>query len=152
MSNSRMQVFDLDASERDIRKLLNEVFLDKERYKPSITKATATRLIKQTIGSDGHKQHLDVCANGFADANCDREWLWDMIWYKMDDTGRTVSVPLVLESEMSLVWEDINYDFEKLLTENTDLRVLVCCTMRKDCEESIKADIDSYIKHFAESI
>ena len=65
-----------------------------------------------------------------------REWLYDLLWYKEDNDGgySPLDFPLIVESE----WEKrrredkkgdrhsgIKYDFQKLLLSNTGLRLMV---------------------------
>lgn len=65
-----------------------------------------------------------------------REWLYDLLWYKEDNDGRysPLDFPLIVESEWKKRRREdkkgdrhsgIKYDFQKLLLSNTGLRLMV---------------------------
>jgi hypothetical protein len=83
-----------------------------------------TREVKRVVGDIGTRHGFAVCASGWPKI-FDDEWLFDLVWYKNDKDNHLVSVPLVLESEWSLSFEAVKYDFEKLLVAKAQLRILV---------------------------
>ena len=91
---------------------------------PDKTDTAWTRKIKEEIGRIGKKHDFRICASGF-DGEADAEWLYDMIWYSNNQNNRLESVPLVLESEWALNYDDIRFDFEKLLLANSPVKVMI---------------------------
>lgn len=109
--------------------------------------AAWTRAIKESIGELGFRSGYEVCASG-VDGRFSGEWLYDLIWYKIRD-GLLESVPLVLESEWAISYDKIKYDFEKLLTSNAAIKIMVFHPTRKeDCQQLI-AKLRNSIKCYA---
>jgi hypothetical protein len=52
------------------------------------------------------------------------EWLWDMTWVELRD-GKLIDLPLALESEWNPKFEEILFDFERLLVSRARLRVMI---------------------------
>ncbi len=55
---------------------------------------------------------------------CEGEWLYDVIWVRMNEQNRVISVPLVAEIEWGNpgdVWDD----FQKLLVARAGVRVMI---------------------------
>jgi hypothetical protein len=84
-----------------------------------------TRAIKDDIGRLGKTKDWLVCASGFCD-QFEREWLYDLVWYREDSRRRLSEVGLVLESEWIIDPLGIKYDFEKLLVAKAPLKVMIC--------------------------
>lgn len=97
----------------------------------------------------GRKQGCKVCVSGLV--GDDREWLYDMVWYKefgeKKDDIRLKSVPFVMECEWSRSTYDIAEDFEKLLLANADLRLMVCW-MHRDNRAAMQEYFYSSVKGF----
>lgn len=81
--------------------------------------------IKQGLTDLGISLGYRVCASGVNEATAG-EWLYDLVWYDMDELGFLRSVPLVLESEWLRSLSDIKYDFEKLLVSNAPYKIMIC--------------------------
>lgn len=83
------------------------------------------------------KEFMDKYKNEKGDSKfVNREWLYDLLWYREDNDGGyfPLDFPLIVESE----WENrrredrkgdrysgIKYDFQKLLLSNTGLRLMI---------------------------
>ena len=55
---------------------------------------------------------------------CEGEWLYDVIWVRMNEQNRVISVPLVAEIEWGKpgdVWDD----FQKLLVARAGVRIMI---------------------------
>ena len=79
-----------------------------------------TRKVLTTLCELGRE--LDYTAWATSDP---KEWLYDVSWSKCHRThGRLLSVPMVAECEWG-EWEEIMYDFEKLLLARAAVRVMV---------------------------
>jgi hypothetical protein len=51
-------------------------------------------------------------------------WLWDMTWVELSE-GKLIDLPLALESEWLRTFDEILFDFEKLLVCRARLRVMI---------------------------
>jgi hypothetical protein len=95
----------------------------------------------------GAKQREDYFETG---------WLWDLTWTEISDwrrsdraDGKLVEIPLVLESEWSLAYEnEILWDFQKLLVARAHLRVMIFQQNTKEsankCLERMRDAIQSF--------
>lgn len=55
-----------------------------------------------------------------------KEWLYDFMWFKNNEANDMLNeVALVLESEWGLYYDEVRYDFEKLLIANAPVKVMV---------------------------
>lgn len=88
-----------------------------------------TTVLKQRIGELGERAfNCKICTSGFKDFY-DAEWLYDLVWYKETGNGndrRLVDIPLIMECEWNKSFNQIKYDFEKLLNSNARHRLFVC--------------------------
>lgn len=121
-----------DEIEADLIKILNDFLkeADKENHTGNVI---WTKRIKEEIGRLGHQKEYEVAAG-----KCDigfSEWLFDLVWYQEDEEGRLIRVPLIVESEWSMVYRDIKYDFEKLLVGNAERRLMICQAPSERIEE-----------------
>lgn len=85
---------------------------------------TWTREVKRVVGNIGKRYGFYVCASGWPGV-FDNEWVFDLVWYKNDKDEHLVSIPLALESEWLRGFDDLKWDFEKLLVSKALLRVFV---------------------------
>lgn len=98
-----------------------------------------TYKIKRVIGDIGmQKFNMGIAASGFPD-EFDPEWLYDMVWYKMNENSKKFpcmdSIELVLESELSKkTWGGVKEDFDKLLVSNAKYRIMIFSTFKNDAE------------------
>lgn len=74
------------------------------------------------------------------------EWLYDMTWYEShDDKGKNIkAIHLILESEWNWNFEEIEYDFTKLLQGRAGLRVFIFQT--RNIQQSLKLLTDTVEK------
>ena len=79
--------------------------------------------VKAAIVYVGQSIGCLTAANGCATDN-NGEWLYDVVWYKLDDEGDLSDVLLVAESEWGNA-DAIKADFEKLLVARSKYRVMV---------------------------
>lgn len=87
-----------------------------------------THNIKKNLAELGEKNNSLICTSGFG-SNYNSEWLFDLVWYKEEGTGhnaRLIDVPLVAECEWNMAFKHVRFDFEKLLTSNARLRLMIC--------------------------
>lgn len=102
---------------------------------------TSEKLVKEAIQNDRawtheikigltkiayeHNYRVYTHRNDFDDTV--NEWLYDMTWYEAyDEKGYDIkSIPLILESEWKRSFEEIKYDFYKLIQGRADLRVFI---------------------------
>jgi hypothetical protein len=95
-----------------------------DRLGPERTPRQWTTQVKEDIGSLGVTHGWDVCTSGFTH-RFEREWLYDLIWYRNSADGHLSEVYLVLESEWNGAAADIKNDFEKLLLAKAELKIMV---------------------------
>lgn len=81
-----------------------------------------TALLKSELRRLGHehKYLVSPCPN---DGN--KEWLYDLVWFRNDSNNQLREVALVLESEWSKDEWHIQEDFEKLLVAKAQIKVMV---------------------------
>jgi hypothetical protein len=112
-------------------------------------RATWTSELTLAVANIGIEHRWDVCVSlrrPPGSSNFDAAWLYDLVWYRSDEQGLS-RVELVLESEWSMHWEHIRYDFEKLLIAKVPLKLLVF----EAWEAQIEARFDALkkgIRHF----
>lgn len=82
-----------------------------------------TLRIKSKLAELGAQFHFDTCASGLPD-QCEREWLYDIVWFRTAE-GRLHEIGLVAESEWSINFDYIRYDFEKLLVATSPLKLMI---------------------------
>jgi hypothetical protein len=83
-----------------------------------------TAAIKRSLITLGRSKGYSVCASGFPE-ECEREWLFDLVWYRNEPQEHLREIGLVLESEWSRNPAHIKYDFEKLLVAKSPIKVMV---------------------------
>lgn len=119
--------------------ILNQ--LAKTDYAENIGNGKWTSYILEKLRSLGHENGLQVCPD-FDNKN--PAWLYDMTWYKNNDEGLLADVPFVVESEWK--YNDVQYDFEKLMQSNAKLKLMICCFNSK------KGRHEDLQKYFSEAI
>ncbi len=82
-----------------------------------------TRRVKQAIVDVGRKLCWLTAANG-CESDEGSEWLYDVVWYQLDQSKHMTDVPLVAESEWGQ-GDAAKADFEKLLVARAKYRVMV---------------------------
>jgi len=123
-------------------------------------RSNRTRIIKSELVKLGHNLKYKVYANGLSDENIgngfvNKEWLFDLIWYKEKKDTDYILTELLLAMECE--WEGIRngdlkkikygavkYDFQKLVVSNSKLKLLV---FKANC-----TDLDKLSKYFINAI
>lgn len=86
-----------------------------------------TRAVYQSLLDLGHALGFKVCVSRLpADSP---EWLFDVVWYTTRNNielERLDDIPLVMECEWNQAPVKIAEDFEKLLSSNAPLKVMIC--------------------------
>ena len=86
-----------------------------------------TRAVYQSLLDLGHALGFKVCVSRLpADSP---EWLFDVVWYTTRNNSeleRLEDIPMVMECEWNRHPEKIAEDFEKLLSSNAPLKVMIC--------------------------
>ena len=80
-----------------------------------------TRQVKIALIQLGIERHYTPYPNP---QRCEGEWLYDVIWVRMNEQDRVMSTPLVAEIEWGdpgEVWDD----FQKLLVARSGVRVMI---------------------------
>lgn len=81
-----------------------------------------TNAVLLAFGRLGDELGYGVC--GLRD-RFESAWLFDLCWYSNASDNRLLNLTLVLESEWSVAYEDIKFDFEKLLIAKAKFKVFV---------------------------
>lgn len=103
-----------------------------------------TEEIKNSLGELGRDNNFSICASTL-DKDYECEWLYDLVWYKENENGYLIDVPLVVESEWKTdLIKDIKFDFEKLLLAKSRVKLMICgCNEKK---------MGSYLEYFQAAI
>ena len=75
------------------------------------------------------------------------EWLYDLIWYREEKRGvlnLMTDVVLALDSEWSTYFEDIRYDFQKLVQAKSRLKMLISRELTDGESAMLKEDIECF--------
>jgi hypothetical protein len=112
----------LDEVERAIERRLNSLL--KTRVAASARDRDWTIAVKKTLGDLGKERGYEVCASD-SKKRFEPEWLFDLIWYIYDHDGHLQNIPLILEMEWALSFDEVKWDFEKLVTGRADHRILI---------------------------
>jgi len=83
-----------------------------------------TAAVKRSLITLGRARGYVVCAAGFPD-ECEKEWLFDLVWYRNEPQEHLREIGLILESEWSRDPFHIKFDFEKLLIAKCPIKVMV---------------------------
>jgi hypothetical protein len=105
-----------------------------------------TLAIKKAMGDLGRKSGLKVSASGYPFAD-QGEFLYDMVWYELDEAGFVISQPMVMECEWKICPTTVvDDDFQKLVQARADVRVWVSTSANasdirlhiENCEKQIR--------------
>jgi hypothetical protein len=83
-----------------------------------------TKTIKDEMRRLGKEFGYSTMANGL-DAASRTEWLYDLVWYNEKRDGAIEDIFLVMESEWTISFNDIRYDFEKLILARSPIRLMI---------------------------
>ncbi len=128
--------------EKEIISTLKQIvaeYFERNKSKKEVDIKWVTSQIKEQIGVIGYNENYDVASSVH-----DGEWLYDLIWYTKDSRNNTLTVPLVLESEISDRTErGLKFDFEKLLLSKSEFKVFICMA-----ESNYNSNSVSNVKEF----
>jgi hypothetical protein len=108
-----------------------------------------TVAIKQTFHDLGTKLGYRVAASGCIGTNRG-EWKYDLAWFVEDQDGYTISLPLILESELKPTGK-IDLDFVKLVAGRADVRVWLSCAANASAADDHIDNCMQQIRRFAHS-
>lgn len=91
-----------------------------------------TIAMKKGLADLGRRLGWGVCTASIG-GDCEREWLYDQVWYNSPD-AHVEDVGLLVESEWSPALSDVVYDFEKLLIARCAIKVMIFQAGDNDCE------------------
>lgn len=132
---------DFDFIESQIKDILQVVPIQAVQEDWNWKRGVWTARIKKDLCNLSHELGYSVACSGYDQAD-DREWLYDMVWWKQD--GPYMSrIALVLESE----WNPeipLDGDFLKLMLARADHHVWI---FQAITEAAICSVIDSCIEH-----
>jgi hypothetical protein len=109
----------------DMGELIRETLLRVPAQFPSGASDPAwTKAVKIAMGDLGASFDLEICTAGVPERpEWDKEWLYDLTWYR--GNGGLLRLPLIMESEWKRDYENIRWDFEKLLVGRARFKVMV---------------------------
>jgi len=115
----------------------------------------ATRIVKQVFGDLGKRLGYEVAAAGYKDAD-EGEWLYDMVWYRID-SGLMTNQFMVLESE----WKqgvlisnhvEVDGDFHKLIQARADVRVWISSAPNQEIAQQHISNCKKQLQAFSGSM
>lgn len=111
-----------------------------------------TKIIKEKLYDLAKNQNQDllVAASGLEKADWG-EWLFDMIWYKYENSSLK-DVYLVVESEWNLDEENIQLDFEKLLIAKSRYRLLIFQALTEEKAVEIIENFNKIVENCSQSV
>jgi hypothetical protein len=83
-----------------------------------------TITLKESLIHLAERNAYKVCAAGLPN-RCEREWLFDLVWYRKHPGGHLADLKLILECEWHRGTHKILYDFQKLLVGKVPIKVMV---------------------------
>ena len=102
-----------------------------------------TKLLKTLITELGHSKEYFVNTGGLSEIADDGEWLFDLVWSKLNYNGEKttiIDIPLVLESEISVKgFGGFKRDFDKLFFATNSTKIFVT---KNNNDEILKECID----------
>lgn len=116
---------------REIANLIHEKLQHKNEFLSNIGKYNYkefTNQLKIIIGDLGEELGYEIATNCKKEYN-EKEWLFDLVWYKMaenENENIVSSVDLVLESEISYKnFGHFKVDFDKLLVATKSTKIMI---------------------------
>ena len=133
-------------------KIANKVFNIIAKNEKELTKLGLdkykdfTNFLKIIIGDLGVSLGYETATNCSKEYN-EKEWLYDLVWYKMDDKiepSVLKSVDLVLETEISgKKFSDFKIDFDKLLIATNSTKIMLFSKVSKN----VLSEIINYVQN-----
>ena len=124
--------------------LVREIITEFRKIEQAKDTPEWTKKVLTTLCELGRRLGYTACSAGDP-----KEWLYDVSWSNCDSiSGRLISVPMVAECEWG-DWEEIAYDFEKLLLARATVRVMVYDAWRdEDGAAGINNKLCEHIRTF----
>ena len=118
----RLRLVQHEAIERKKAKAAEKDEGDTSRWKREIWRSPEkNREIKALLAEEGQRLGFQVLPAGKRG-----EWLYDLVWRRLDADGNLIGMPLAVEIEMSDEnLGGIRYDFNKLLQAQADHKLMV---------------------------
>ena len=83
-----------------------------------------TEMIKRSLGALAERDGYEVRTTT-SDKRYAGEWLYDFTALETDSEGNILSIALALESEGNTSFEEISYDFDKLIQAKAKQKVMI---------------------------
>lgn len=96
-----------------------------------------TKAVFKALSLLGEELGYTICSSA-SDGEYEGGWLYDLIWYRNNEAGQLLEVPLILESEWHRSYERIKYDFEKLLAGRAKYKIIVFQAKRDKKDEYLQ--------------
>jgi hypothetical protein len=110
--------------ENEIISIMEKISIDYESI-GCLSNTEWTKRIKEGLCELGHKKSYGVSASGCEGADTG-EWLFDLSWSKGDEKPwRFLEMPLSMECEWDLKYDEISWDFEKLLVSKSKYKLMI---------------------------
>lgn len=141
----RLGLVEYEAIERKKAKAAEKHDGDTSQWKREVwLSPDKNRDIKTALAEEGQRLGFQVLPAGSRG-----EWLYDLVWRRLDANRNLIGMPLAVEIEMSdnRLW-GIRYDFNKLLQAQADHKLMVFQVQTQEeveaVFESLKESIDVY--------
>ena len=106
--------------------------------------------LKKRLANLGKRKDYKIAVGGFGNEFAG-EWLYDLVWYKEDEEGCLIKIPLIMESEWDKNYSGIKFDFEKLLIGNAEKRLMICQSRKRNIDNLLN-QLKNAIDKFNENI
>ncbi|MGA2525640.1 MAG: hypothetical protein ABSF79_03365 [Smithellaceae bacterium] len=126
----------IDKLETEIASILEGVMVA-DKQAGVISDREWTRRIKEGLCNLGKQKGYGVSAAGCAGADTG-EWLFDLVWATVQD-DQFLQMPLVMECEWNPNFDEIDWDFEKLLIAKADHKLMIF-------QQAIESDVRDVMK------
>lgn len=133
----------MPLSRNTLEATLNALAQRAAMEEPAWDRTEWTRQVKIALIRLGMRRHCTPYPPPADPQGSVGEWLYDVIWVRMDGQNRVMSAPLVAESEWGdpgEVWDD----FQKLLVARAGVRVMVF-----DNHPGLLEELQAHIQRYA---
>ena len=108
------------------------------------TNRELTSQIKDSLREIGSKKEYCICGHKSEYP----EWLYDIVWLKLDKHGHLIDSILVGESELNESDSEIDWDFQKLLLAKAKHKVMIFQKKSIDDIHTKMADFEQQVKKY----
>lgn len=112
----------LDDLEREIAQILDDI-AKKDRQEGGLSNSVWTKLVKEGLCALGKSHNYKVSATGCREAKTS-EWMFDLMWAEGSDE-EFLEMPFAMECEWCLDFDEMFWDFEKLLIAKAPHKLFV---------------------------